>query len=203
MRIVGIVTELKLAPGLYGRARHAETRAASRMWTALHKSIPQEEPVEPAGASTSGASAKKARRDFVVDVAEAALSIGVVGLPGAGVFMPALPWPALLRRLFERQPDENLERIENPEPIDPALALPAAKRSIVISAPLLDGKFNDFDAPVFHGLFESSRQLATLASAEGGHVDFEIVDQATANRHYTRVGGAAFSTGLHRVRLTC
>jgi hypothetical protein len=70
-------------------------------------------------------------------------------------------------------------------------------RVIFLPSSALLQTYSDYGDPVFHGLFDSAKLLRTLMSAEGGHSELLIVDQAMANATYRHAGGGRFSTGLH------
>lgn len=93
--------------------------------------------------------------------------------------------PTRLRYLFRRT---RMERVAGPI---------SERRSILLTTPLMWDVFADYREPLFHGLFRSIGDFRTVMTAEGGNVDLEIVDHRTANETWRRLGGGAFSPGLH------
>ncbi len=129
--------------------------------------------------------------------AAASAAAGVLGFLVAPYLVAPIAFAVFLpqwRNLFlpTKRPLVRVENAMGASASDETLA-----RAIVIASSLLGGDFSDYDAPLFHGLFGSKRELETVMRSEGGNVDLVIVDQGTARAAFTHFSGGQFSTGVH------
>jgi hypothetical protein len=194
MRIVGVVSQLGVRPGLYAREGINDEEVAG-VWE-QYKNLATL--LQSGGGATGRAAAAAAAATAAQAVGRtAALFILPAFTPilagaGAALFVYGA-WDWIIGR-----PSRTIRRVERAMmPTTEESGHILASEAVVIPGKLLASDYRDFDSPIFHGLFESKRQLEQLMEANGGHTELHIVSQATANQVYGHPFGGRFKTGLH------
>lgn len=165
MRVIGIVTEVRQPPGLYmreGVAKPEDVAAASQRWVTASSAV-----------GTGLGAVGVAGALGVANAALAAVMFAPVALP-LGV---ALAAAHIVYRSYGGWFSKVAPLIRVPNVLESAGATDLSEKAILVSSALLGGQYNDYDAPLFHGLFSDTKALRTVMQAEGGNVDLVVIDQ--------------------------
>lgn len=180
MIVVGVVSELRHAPGVYGRS---DERVGAAQQQALKE--------------FAAAAAAVSARTTLSSVALAVSPILAGGLLAAGVGVLGVAGWYLLTGHSPLQ-HSPLKRVGD-VPRLPLNSPDLARELLIVPGAFLGGDFGGHKDPYLYGLFGRATTMRSVFSAEGGNVDLWIISQTAASKHFSHYGGneARFSPGLH------